>query len=158
MVEQFTDTERAILRLVQASLPDSLTPYADIAKIVGVAEGDVLSLLLRLQESGAIRRFGASVKHQKTGWSNNAMVAWCVEEHLVDAAGKKAAEHAQVSHCYYRPSSATDWPYELYTMVHGRSEEDCQQVIATLQETMGLTQYSVLLSIKECKKTSMTYF
>ena len=75
MAQQFTETERAILRIVQADLPDSLTPYADIARTVGCTEEEVLDLLSRLKQSGAIRRFGASIKHQKTGWTHNAMVA-----------------------------------------------------------------------------------
>ena len=29
MAQQFTETERAILRIVQADLPDTLTPYSD---------------------------------------------------------------------------------------------------------------------------------
>ena len=35
---EFTDTERAILRFVQYQLPDTLTPYADIAREVGTDE------------------------------------------------------------------------------------------------------------------------
>lgn len=154
----FTKTERAILRIVQHNLSDSLTPYADIAREVGTDELTVLSLLHRLKENGAIRRFGASIKHQKTGWSHNAMVAWQVDAALVDICGKRAARHAHVSHCYYRPSTAKDWPYTLFTMVHGRSEDECREVIRQLQQEIGLDDYAVLDSIKELKKTSMTYF
>ena len=73
---KFTDKEEAILRIVQKNLPDTLTPYADIAAATGTTEEEVIALLERLKESGAIRRFGASIKHQRTGWSHNAMVAW----------------------------------------------------------------------------------
>ena len=76
MSTAFTDTERAILRIVQFQLPDTLTPYADIAREVGTDEETVLNLLRRMKEDGSIRRFGASIKHQKTGWTHNAMVAW----------------------------------------------------------------------------------
>ena len=125
MAQQFTETERAILRIVQADLPDSLTPYADIARTVGCTEEEVLDLLSRLKQSGAIRRFGASIKHQKTGWNHNAMVGWKVAPELVEECGAIAARHSHISHVYYRPSAAPDWPYELYTMVHGRSEQEC---------------------------------
>ena len=116
MAQQFTETERAILRIVQADLPDSLTPYADIARTVGCTEEEVLDLLSRLKQSGAIRRFGASIKHQKTGWNHNAMVGWKVAPELVEECGAIAARHSHISHVYYRPSAAPDWPYELYTM------------------------------------------
>ncbi|BAV92560.1 siroheme decarboxylase subunit beta [Candidatus Desulfovibrio trichonymphae] len=155
---KFTDTERAILRIVQTNLPDSLAPYADIARETGVSEADVLALLIRLKESGAIRRFGASIKHQKTGWTHNAMVAWKVNEALVDACGVLAAQHDHISHVYYRPSSAPDWPYTLYTMVHGRNEAECLGVVEELAHTSPLREHAVLKSLKELKKTSMIYF
>ncbi len=158
MSYNFTEQERAVLRMVQSSLPDTATPYADIARAVGTSEEAVLALLQKLKDDGAIRRFGASIKHQKTGWNFNAMVAWVVPEEEAEAFGQKAAQHSHVSHCYFRPSSAEDWPYTLYTMTHGRSEEECQQVIAEIQEATGVSQYAALESIKEFKKTSMTYF
>lgn len=154
----FTETERAVLRIVQRDLPDSPTPFADIAQEVGVDEDFVLRLLQRMKEEGAIRRFGASVKHQKAGFVHNAMVAWIVALEHMDDAGKAAAEHRSVSHCYYRPSSAADWPYTFYTMVHGRSEEECQNVVAELAALPHMTEHAVLSSLKELKKISMTYF
>ncbi|MFR7888812.1 MAG: Lrp/AsnC family transcriptional regulator, partial [Bilophila wadsworthia] len=119
MSTAFTDTERAILRIVQFQLPDTLTPYADIAREVGTDEETVLNLLRRMKEDGSIRRFGASIKHQKTGWTHNAMVAWIVDEADSDAIGEVAAKNQRISHVYFRPTSAPDWPYTLYTMVHG---------------------------------------
>ena len=93
MSTAFTDTERAILRIVQFQLPDTLTPYADIAREVGTDEETVLNLLHRMKEDGSIRRFGASIKHQKTGWTHNAMVAWIVDEADSDAIGEVAAKN-----------------------------------------------------------------
>lgn len=161
MPDTFTEIERAILHIVQQDLPDSTTPYADIARQTGTDEETVLNLLRRLHDDGAIRRFGASIKHQKTAWKHNAMVAWLVpgnDPALLDAAGEYAASLNNVSHCYYRPSAAADWPYALYTMVHGRTENECRDVIATIQEKTGLAEYALLESLKELKKISMTYF
>ncbi|MBU3831708.1 MAG: winged helix-turn-helix transcriptional regulator [Candidatus Desulfovibrio faecigallinarum] len=158
MAREFTPTQKDILRIVQADLPDSLTPYADIAREVGTSEEAVLELLRSLKEEGVIRRFGASIKHQRTGWNVNAMVAWIVERERVEEVGTKASEHDHVSHCYYRPSSAEDWPYELYTMVHARSNEECTKVIEELRAMTGLGDYLVLTSIRELKKCSPTYF
>ncbi len=154
----FTPTEYAILKIVQKNIPDSLTPYADIAKEAGATEEEVLNLLQRLKDEGAIRRFGASLKHQKAGFTHNAMVAWIVDEQEVDSIGAKAAEHPLISHCYFRPSTVADWPYELYTMIHGRHEDEYKEVIAELQKTTPLNKFAVLESIKEMKKTSMVYF
>ena len=51
MSTAFTDTERAILRIVQFQLPDTLTPYADIAREVGTDEETVLNLLRKTAPS-----------------------------------------------------------------------------------------------------------
>ena len=158
MAYDFTPEELTILRIVQSNLPDSLTPYADIAREAGVDEGAVIAFLTRLKQEGVIRRFGASIKHQKTGWTHNVMVAWRVDEAHADAAGEIAATHPNISHCYYRPSSAPDWPYAFFTMIHGRSAEECQDVIESLRRERVLDEYAALESLQELKKTSMTYF
>lgn len=157
-VRRFTEKERAILRIVQKNLPDSLTPFADIAGCVGVTEETVLALLRSMAEEGSIRRFGASLKHQKAGFTHNAMVTWIVAEEQADEAGREAARHPLISHCYYRPSSAPDWPYELYTMIHGRHPDEYKDVIAALRAGTSLREYAVLESLREMKKISMTYF
>ena len=153
----FTETERAVLRIVQGTLPDSATPFADIAEAAGTDEASVLELLRKLKANGAIRRFGATLRHQKAGWACNAMVAWKVPDADADAAGELAAAHPRVSHCYLRPA-APDWPYNLYTMIHGRSREECREVVEALRRDTVLDEHLVLESLKELKKTSMVYF
>lgn len=154
----FTETERRILRIVQATLPDSATPFADIAALVESTEDEVLDLLTRLKEGGQIRRFGATLRHQQAGYKSNAMVAWYVEDGFdVDAIGRAMAARPEISHCYLR-RNCLDWPYNVYTMIHGKSREDCMRVVRELSEQTGVTQYDMLFSQKELKKTSMKYF
>ena len=158
MAREFSQQQRDILRIVQKDLPDSLTPFADIARETGTSEEEVLDLLRTLKEEGVIRRFGASIKHQRTGWTHNAMVAWMVSPEDVDEVGRKAAEHPRISHCYYRPSPYPAWPYTFYTMIHGKSEKDCLDVVEDLRRTTVLDRFEILESLKELKKISMTYF
>ncbi len=156
---QFTQTEEKILHIVQTNLPDSLTPYADIAKEVGCSEEEVLTLLQKLKDEGVIRRFGASIKHQEVGFKYNAMVAWEIDDALIDECGAVAAESQFISHCYHRPTpNKAEWPYTLFTMIHGMEENDIQNVIEELIKTTQLEKYAILDSIKELKKTSMLYF
>lgn len=156
---EFTDIEKAILHIVQSNLPDSLTPYADIAREVGTDEATVLALLSQMKEEGTIRRFGASLKHQKAGYTYNAMVAWKIDDALIDSIGKHAATYELISHCYHRPTPDSDvWPYTLFTMIHGRHENEYMEVVEKLREETALDEYAVLSSLKELKKISMTYF
>lgn len=158
----FTPLEKAILAVVQDDLPLSPTPYADIAAQCGTDEQTVLELLRRLQAEGVIRRFGATVRHQRVGFACNIMVAWEVpagmSEAARDAAGETLAAHPLVSHCYWRPNTAPDWPYTLYSMLHGHNEEECLAAVRNLSAQTGLVNYACLASAAELKKTSMRYF
>ena len=154
---EFSEKEREILRLVQGSLPDSATPFADIAEKVGTDEQTVINLLNRLKEEGYIRRFGVTLRHQQAGYDFNVMVAWCVSEQDIDEVGAKMADRAEITHCYERQSHP-EWPYNLYTMIHGKNEEECLQVVKELQAETGVQGYELLFSDAELKKTSMRYF
>ena len=150
--KEFTDTQQRILRRVQGNIPDSATPFADIAAEVGVDEEQVLSLLKELKKSGAIRRFGATLRHQKAGYGFNAMVAWYVESDAdLDKVGRLMAERPEISHCYVR-KNCLDWPYNLYTMVHGQNPEDCKRLAKELSKQSGVPQYEILQSREEFKK------
>ena len=157
-----TPLEKAILAVVQDDLPLSLTPYADIAAQCGTDEHTVLALLQRLQAEGVIRRFGVTLRHQRVGFACNIMVAWEIPRGMSaaarDAAGEILAAHPQVSHCYWRPGTAPDWPYTLYSMLHGRSEAECLAAVRDLSAQTGLADYACLTSEAELKKTSMRYF
>jgi DNA-binding Lrp family transcriptional regulator len=154
----FSRQELAVLRAVQGDLPASLTPFADIAARAGLDEAQALALLVRLRADGTIRRFGATLRHQRSGWIANVMVAWAVPDEQADACGATAAAHRRVSHCYLRPSPARDWPYTLYTMIHGRSRKECLATVAELRRRGLPPDYALLDSLRELKKTSMRYF
>lgn len=154
----FTEAERNLLRIVQRDLPDSATPFAELAARTGLNEEAILDLLRKLKKNGSIRRFGANIKHQKAGYAWNAMVAWQASIEEADKTGPLMAEDPMVSHCYFRPSPGDEWPYTLYTMVHGRSRDDVSETIARLKARSGLEIHTVLESLEELKKTSMNYF
>ena len=158
MFRTFTAQEQAVLRIVQNQLPDSAEPFAEIATQTGLQEAEVLTLLNELTADGTIRRFGATLRHYKTEWQSNAMVAWKADREMAEKAGKRLSCFSRISHCYYRPSPYPDWPYTLYTMIHGHSDEECQHVVQQIIAETNLREYSILDTIQELKKISMTYF
>ncbi|WP_462325297.1 siroheme decarboxylase subunit beta [Desulfoplanes sp.] len=154
----FTKAEHRVLEQLQGTIPLSSTPFADIARKAGVDEDFVISLIRKMKDKGYIRRFGATLRHQKAGYGFNAMVAWYVEEGMdIRAIGSAMAKRPEISHCYQR-KNCMDWPYNIYTMIHGRTKDDCLGVVKELVEQTGVTQYDLLFSTKELKKTSMRYF
>ncbi len=154
----FTDTEKRILALAGTDLPDSPTPYADIAAQAECTEAEVLELLSRLKDDGIIRRFGATLRHQKAGYGHNAMVSWRVDDpDEAQRVGKMMADRPEISHCYIR-RTYPQWKYNLYTMIHGKAPGDCMEVVKAISQATGVTDYQILQSVRELKKTSMRYF
>jgi DNA-binding Lrp family transcriptional regulator len=152
-----TDLEKKIIASIQEDMPITERPYLSISRKLGVSEDTLLETLQSLCERGFIRRFGATLRHQKTGFTANAMAAWQVEEERVEEVGSKLASFKQVSHCYRRNPTG-DWPFNLYTMIHANDEEACRQTARDMSTETGVTTYSLLFSRKELKKTSMVYF
>ena len=84
------------------------------------------------------------------------MVVWQVEPGRTEEVGKVLAGFEEVSHAYER-LTYENWPYSLYTMVHGKSEEDVQQIIQRMSQACGISNYHILVTEKELKKVPPTY-
>jgi len=152
-----TELEKKIIASLQEDTPVTSRPYKELADRLGIDESVYLDQLKRMCDSGIIRRFGATLRHQKSGFSSNAMVAWQVDEEKVNEAGEKMAAFIEVSHCYRR-DPAPEWPYNLYTMVHSTHEGGCRDIAKRLSEAASVDRYKILFSRKELKKISMIYF
>jgi DNA-binding Lrp family transcriptional regulator len=154
---ELTNIEKKIISLVQADIPVTERPFLEIAKQIGVEEEVVLETLRRLQRDGTIRRFGVTIRHQISGYEANAMAAWQVDEDRIDDVGTMMAAFEEVSHCYRR-NPAKEWPYNLYTMIHAKTVEDCYKTAEAMSTLTSVKNYTLLFSRDELKKTSMTYF
>jgi len=152
-----TALEKQVIQAIQGDMPVTARPYEEIARGLGVSESTLLAVLKGLCERGVIRRFGATIRHQLSGFRANAMVAWKVDEDRVDEVGESLSRFQEVTHCYRRTPTAT-WPYNLYTMVHARDEAACRATAANMAASVGLASYILLFSRRELKKTSMEYF
>ncbi|MBN2288829.1 MAG: AsnC family transcriptional regulator [Candidatus Glassbacteria bacterium] len=153
-----SETDRALIRILQEDLPLAAEPYAEIAGRLGLTEEEVLERVRRWCDQGVIRRFGASVRHRRVGYKANCMVVWRVDDPLEQRrVGQLFAGFERVTHCYRRPVRK-DWPYNLYTMIHGADREDLDRLVAGMSEASGIGDYRLVFSVREWKKTSMKYF
>ena len=117
----------------------------------------MLAVIQSPMDRGDIRRFGATLRHQQSGYEANALVAWAVPEADLKRIGQHLAGQRAVTHCYAR-RPAPSWPYNLYTMVHGRTPDECVKIAAQMAAETGLSDYEMLFSETELKKTTMRYF
>ncbi len=152
-----TDVEKKIIASIQEDMPVAERPYLEIARKLDISEEALLETLRGLSARGVIRRFGATLRHQRTGYTANAMAAWQVDEERIDAVGQTMASFRQVSHCYRR-NPTPSWPYNLYTMIHAEDENACRETARRMSAAAGAPDYRLLFSREELKKTSMVYF
>lgn len=152
-----TEDDKALVRLLQEDLPGSLTPFADLAGELEVNDQDVLEKIRRLLKTNVMRRLGAILVHHKAGFTANAMGVWVVPEERVEEAGFKMAGFPEVSHCYLRPKLPA-WPYNIFTMIHGQSRQECRDIMEKISRSTQLQDYTMLFSESELKKSSMRYF
>jgi DNA-binding Lrp family transcriptional regulator len=151
------EADKKIINLVQGDIPVISRPFADLADAIGIPEEDFINKLTRLKSQGIMRRFGATLRHQEAGFNSNAMVAWVVPDDRVEEVGKRLAGFREVTHCYQRMPKK-DWPYNLYTMIHGSNRDQCHETAKIMASVTGMNEYTLLFSEKEFKKTSMEYF
>jgi DNA-binding Lrp family transcriptional regulator len=155
--EKLSPKDKRLLGQIQGDLPLSLTPFAQVARNAGWKEKVLLRRVRGFVRRGVIRRFGAILRHQKAGYEGNAMAVWKVPEEKVPSVGQAMVSFPAVSHCYLRPPFP-DWPFNLYTMVHGKSGKDCWRIAQEISQKTGIKDFRLLFSKREHKKSSMTYF
>jgi DNA-binding Lrp family transcriptional regulator len=152
-----TPGEMECVRLLQRELPLQPRPFDALAKGTHATADELLTAAKTLLARGQMRRFGAVVQVRRPGFSATAMGVWIVPPERTEEVGQTMSQHRAVSHCYLRPVHA-DWPYNLYTIVHGRSVDECESIINDLAIDTGLEQKQALYPTREYKKARLTFF
>ena len=148
--------DKEIISVLQEGLPLTERPFQALADELGLDEQELLSKINSFREQGLIRRFGATLRQKEIGYTANAMVVWNAPDEQADETGSLLAGFPQVTHCYRRPRRP-GWPYNLFTMIHGHNRNYCRELAREMAETAGLTDYALLYSVRELKKSSMRY-
>ncbi len=151
------ELEEKIIHYLQEDLPVTRRPFGVLADKIGIGEEALLESVRSLQKRGILRRLGATLRHRLAGFNGNAMVAWRVPEDKADKVGTLMAAFKEVSHCYLRRTQG-EWTYNVFTMIHGKNRDECEQVATKIADRVGLREYVMLLTLKEYKKTSPKYF
>jgi len=151
-----TPREIEFVRVMQRDLPLVPEPFA----ATGFPMRELQQTALAMRASGRMRRLSAVLRHRQAGFGANVMGVWdarhCSEEEI-QRLGERMAAFRAVSHCYLRPTYP-DWPFNLFTMIHGRAIADCEAVLAEISRQTGLTRFAALYSTREYKKTRVEYF
>ncbi len=154
--EQKEQLQRRIVTALQDGLPVTRHPYRDVAAELGIDEQELLDALDQMLDEGSVRRIGVVPNHYALGYSYNLMVVWDLEDSAVDSIGSTIGALDFVSHCYRRPRLA-DWEYNLFVMVHGKSQGEVESKIAQVRQLVGSAyrSHTALKSTKILKKTGL---
>lgn len=151
------ELDKAIICHIQKEIPFIEEPFKFISNELKITEDELIGRIDKLSKAGVIRRIGAILNHRNVGYFANAMVVWSIPEEDIEDIGKIMALQRAISHCYIRATYEA-WPYNLYTMVHAKTKEECNEIIQRLSDLLGINEYEVLYSTKELKKVSYMYF
>jgi DNA-binding Lrp family transcriptional regulator len=150
-------TDIAAIRELQVDIPLIPEPYRPMAERMGISEAALFEIAAQLTAQGYLRRMAAVLHHREAGFRANAMGVWVVPPERAEEVGRIMGSFLGVSHCYLRPTYP-DWPYSIFTMVHGQNEKDCQEIISAISQATGITEHALLYSTKEYKKVRLKYF
>jgi DNA-binding Lrp family transcriptional regulator len=146
-----------VIRELQEDLPLIPEPYAPMAARIGVPEAELFAVAEHLKAQGYLRRMAGVLHHREAGFRANVMGVWAVPPERSEAVGRIMGSFKGVSHCYLRPTYP-DWPYSIFTMVHGHDAQECEEILGAIARATDIAEYARLYSTREYKKTRLRYF
>jgi DNA-binding Lrp family transcriptional regulator len=107
-VADLSEKEKALLTIVQASLPLEARPFRALGEQVGIEEQAAIDLLSRLKASRTVRKIGPVFEPAALGLATELGAAEVAPQHL-DAVGEAVAAWPEVTHCYVREHRINLW-------------------------------------------------
>jgi DNA-binding Lrp family transcriptional regulator len=142
------------MRALQPSLTIESRPFLQRAQEFGMTEGTLLRTIHSLLADGIIRRYGAVVRHRSIGYTSNVLVAWSVPNERIEEFKAMIDVIDEVSHAYER-TRYPEWNYNVYTMIHGHSKNECIATVERIANALKLSEYVLLFTKRELKKRKL---
>lgn len=145
------------VKLLQRDLPLQPRPWDALAQLANLSGDEILGAAKEFVRRQQMRRFAGVIPSRKPGFSASVMGVWVVADVQAEQTAARMVTYPAVSHCYIRPTYS-DWPYNLFTTVHGRSVDECESALHEIAGDLKLTQMKALYPTKEYKKTRIALF
>lgn len=152
-----TDRDKQFVRELQKDLEVVERPFLGMAQRLGISVEELFAQARLYEKTGIMRRYAAILRHRDAGFIANGMIVWKVPDRIIPEIGEKLGAFPQVSHCYQRPAYP-DWPYTVFSMIHCRTREEAAEVAKTIQSQINVSEYRILFSEREFKKSRVEYF
>jgi len=147
----------AVIEQLQKGIALARRPFDYLAMSAGLSFEEFLTRMLRLKHEGVIRRMGVRLRHHRLGVQANVLTIWRVPEDDVERVGALFASLPEVSHCYTR-TTYPGFPFNLYAMVHARTQAQLGKVIRRMARESGIKDHLLLRTLRELKKSTPRYW
>lgn len=129
-MKQYSELEKRLLNDFQHELPLSPTPFADLARELGVYETTVIENLKRLQSESVISRIGPVFRPNRVGAST--LAAMSVREDDLETIAAIINQYAEVNHNYER-----EHHFNLWFVVVAEDEESLETILQSIEQETG---------------------
>jgi DNA-binding Lrp family transcriptional regulator len=126
-INNFSTLEQHLLNDYQRDMSLSATPYADMAKQLGVSEEKILESINSLQDRGVISRVGPVFRPNRIGVSTLAAMA--IPEQDIECIARIISAFPEVNHNYQR-----EHEYNLWFVVTASSAEHLDIVLYEIEQ------------------------
>jgi len=154
---QLSELDKKIIEGVQGGLEIIERPYYKLSLALNVSEEEICERLEKMYHVGFVRKNAVATNHYKLGYTLNAMTVWNVKEESIDRVGSIFKELGFASHCYERPKIPPEWNYNLFAMIHARTEEELQSQLMTMKQAVNehVLDMDIIVSTAILKKTGI---
>lgn len=126
-INDFSPLEQHLLNDFQRDMSLSATPYADMAKQLGVSEEKVIETMQSLQDRGVVSRVGPVFRPNRVGVST--LAAMSVPQQDLECVARIVSAFPEVNHNYER-----EHEYNLWFVVTASSEEHMDIVLYEIEQ------------------------
>ena len=140
---ELTAFDKALLNLLQGSLPIGKRPFAKMAEELGTDEERVISRLRLLKDEGFLRRIGTFFDSSRLGYGGT-LVALRVAEGKVASVAEAVNRYPGVTHNYEREGKFNLW----FTLLTPNLETE-KEILSEVEALPGVER---LLNLRTTKK------
>jgi len=129
-------TDRRIINELQGGFPISDEPFRDAARALGLTEENLLTRLERLNEDGALSRFGPMYNAEKLGGAVT-LCALSAPEDQFDKVAEQINRRREVAHNYARSHALNMW-----FVIAVDNPAEIEKIISGIEKNTGLEVYN----------------
>jgi len=127
--------DKKILNAIQEEFPVTPRPFAEIGKLIGMEENDVIERVRRLKGEGYIRRIGPILERKKLNYVSALCGVHVDESKLMDFVNE-LNEYSGVTHNYER-----DGELNIWFTIAAKKKDEIEDFLSDLEKKYEVTIY-----------------